>query len=893
MKAMKDQISRMPISLKGINRNPADSVPDGALFDALNMRYADSSLRPVQPKLMVDFSVPQFNILFKHAISETMFAWIGEDQGYISTYLYINGEPDTLQSQLYYFNDPATLHFAALGKSLLISCEETETTVLFLFNSDNTTYTYFEDFIPRIPYVKFERSAANTDDETKSVNITATTFAQDEANIMNAYKGMAEDLRVSRSKKGYFIGPYLVRFAWELFDGSIVGHTIPQFMNGSDLEEFFDLSIPNLIPKVRFTGYSNTMAIQIDTSDMDAIKVQYKGIISSLNMYMTNTKEFFYQSWDTMWNNGAQDWFSLCWPPDTPAANERKRTESEIFYFRCIKYSLASLGGFTVDVGVSMDDVTMIPTGEVLTPSTGLHKVYGKTLFSYNQRIFSGNIKNTLFKGQPLMGTFGVVSNFTIGTLYYIGHSYDIETPEGTRSVFTGWYPWLGYNGANWAYTIRGFIGYPDSRATRCQIWHNTIAMNDPHLVHNLTLIPVPGMNFAFNMPALYFPLDFSMGFPVVHQSGSIWQAGSPPDNPSYYDPDRIQATEFSNPFYFPAVNSYRVDGFVLAMATNAIALSQGQFGQFPIYAFTTQGIWVMTIGNGDILIETIKPLSRLIATNPNNIIGIDGAVVFACSEGLMILSGVNTVNISKDMEGSFISPLADNLDYQQIMNNLNVMTPYLSREEQQGHFRNYLTYCSIAYVVVRLNDSVQRELVLTAEESFYSYLYNIESKTWSRLSTPNIWEHFVFDWPFAYGVRSDRTGNPWLWYMDDMQNEFQDPTGDNVTYPVLNFYAETRPIKFGETISYKKVLRSILYGLIKSNPDHPFTFYIFGSPDEKNWYTLNASNTISPGEKIILGRSSFSCRSFIIVLGGHVSDQSYLSGLIFDIEKRYNQKLH
>jgi hypothetical protein len=300
-----------------------------------------------------------------------------------------------------------------------------------------------------------------------------------------------------------------------------------------------------------------------------------------------------------------------------------------------------------------------------------------------------------------------------------------------------------------------------------------------------------------------------------------------------------------------------------------------------------------MTIGNGDILIETIKPLSRLIATNPDAVIGIDGAIVFASDEGLMILSGSNSINISKDMEGSNVSPLSANTDYQQIMNTPGVMTPYLSRESQQGSFKDFLIQCSIAYVAVKLKDSTQRELILTDEGSKYSYLYNIDSKTWSRIAIPSVWEHFAYDWPYVYGIRSDRTETPWIWYMDDLQHELEDTSGDEVTDPVINFYAETRPIRFAETVSYKKILRSMLYGLIKANSDHPFVFYIFGSQDEKTWHTLNASQTFDPGERIIIGRTSFSCRSFIIVAGGNVADSSYLSGLILDIEKRYNEKFH
>ena len=116
----------------------------------------------------------------------------------------------------------------------------------------------------------------------------------------------------------------------------------------------------------------------------------------------------------------------------------------------------------------------------------------------------------------------------------------------------------------------------------------------------------------------------------------------------SYYDNNRVQATELNNPFSFPAINSYRIgNGEVLGMSTNAVALSQGQYGQFPIYAFTSEGIWTMNIGTGETLINTIRAVSREVCVNGNSVIGIGGATIFATAKGLFIISGTTVNEIS------------------------------------------------------------------------------------------------------------------------------------------------------------------------------------------------------------------------------------------------------
>jgi hypothetical protein len=83
-----------------------------------------------------------------------------------------------------------------------------------------------------------------------------------------------------------------------------------------------------------------------------------------------------------------------------------------------------------------------------------------------------------------------------------------------------------------------------------------------------------------------------------------------------------------------------------------------------------------------------------------------------------------------------------------------------------------------------------------------------------------------------------------------------------------------------------------LAYGLMNPGVEKPLTFFLFGSIDKKRWFTQNSSQLISPGEEVIVGRTSFSCRSFIAILGGYVHEDSYIQGLIADVEKRYNDKL-
>lgn len=101
---------------------------------------------------------------------------------------------------------------------------------------------------------------------------------------------------------------------------------------------------------------------------------------------------------------------------------------------------------------------------------------------------------------------------------------------------------------------------------------------------------------------------------------------------------NKLYTSEVGNPFFFPleGINTIGV-GKVLGMASTTPALSQGQFGQFPLLVFATDGIWAMEVSpNG--LYSVKQPISRDICSNPKSITQIDGAVIFISDKGAMII---------------------------------------------------------------------------------------------------------------------------------------------------------------------------------------------------------------------------------------------------------------
>lgn len=115
---------------------------------------------------------------------------------------------------------------------------------------------------------------------------------------------------------------------------------------------------------------------------------------------------------------------------------------------------------------------------------------------------------------------------------------------------------------------------------------------------------------------------------------------------------NKIYTSEVGNPFIFPlnGINTVGL-GEIRGIAAATKALSQGQFGQFPLYAFSTDGIWALEV-SGTGLYESIHPISRDVCTNPASITPIDAAIVFATEQGLKLLQGSDITLISSVMDG-------------------------------------------------------------------------------------------------------------------------------------------------------------------------------------------------------------------------------------------------
>lgn len=870
-------MSQQTIELSGIVRNlPDKTVKDGMMQELINLRPRDGALRTVGIKAR-GISTPT-DVRYIHTISEELKIYVGSSGDYLAYWIYNDGELQS--STVTAIAKSSSMQFASLKNSLMISDNTAEKTYILLYDGQSNSYKEFTTELPEIPYVTFKSEHITADDQNDTED-SSIDSDWDDARMANYVK-----IQKSKAEDGYLTGIVLLRCAWELFDGTIIKHTLPDQMPSSNLVitgtavgEYYKISRS-------FLANDLQIKLNISSGDLATLQENYKNIIKSLKIYVTlpRSPEVIYTGEKATVKQTNPVLVGLEYarkalglrPSSYNVTYDVSHLTTDIpdmkdaMFYLLKEFKLSELQPGTF-VSMKNDTVQDLATREIM-PVDNLthHSIYGERLFPYNDRIFLGKIKNKLYQGPDINGVITEPSGGSTGDPYDVSIEYDILTEDKSiLTVFSGWETFNYYNVPGSRITfglnhnnlkeLNSYWGYPDSRAITARVFIRQGGVIKLSLTKQLE--SYQSLNFSASRGE-----ELSVTFSLL-PAGTLKTVTT-----SYYDDNRVQATEINNPFYFPAINSYRIGfGKILGMSTNAIALSQGQFGQFPIFCFTTDGIWTMNIGSGENLINTITPLSRHVCNNPESITPIDGGTAFTTNKGLFIISGTQVIEISDLVNGTHNSRITGTVNYEAIANNPNLyeIKSFLCSVP-------FLTYISGAKIAWDHSED-HKELIISNSTYNYSWVYNLKHKLWFKIS--QAWESFVTDYPRTFGYKTvDAT-----YYQDDLSEE------DFSEY--IPVHLETRPLKLSRSL-FKMLNRLLVQGYL-SEPEKPFSVNLFGSTNNITWHLMNNGKLFSNGYlPLLLGRTTFSCQYFILVLGGEVDEDFYLTHVDVDFDERYGNKL-
>lgn len=189
---------------------------------------------------------------------------------------------------------------------------------------------------------------------------------------------------------------------------------------------------------------------------------------------------------------------------------------------------------------------------------------------------------------------------------------------------------------------------------------------------------------------------------------------------------NKLLVSKMDDPFIFPLTGRFTFQSKVLGVGVATTALSQGQFGQFPLYVFTEDGIWAMeTAADGSFI--TQKPLSREVCINPDSICSIDNAVVFTTEKAVMMISGSQVMNISPYMNGKHFIP---NESAVNLIKRQDGFAEFELVIKDDDPFMKFMRDAKTAY-----DYTGQRLIFISPTNKGFQYVYKIDTQTWHKIA--------------------------------------------------------------------------------------------------------------------------------------------------------------
>lgn len=906
------------INYEGITAAPSDYLcSDGQLSVAVNLIHEDGSLKPVAPPSTL-FQLNQGEtVVFIHKTSdyehfiisdtENLY-WRTMDNDNKTLFFKLNNKTllnvasigntlmlitsDGVYYQLWAVSDGNISKYKDLGNTI--------PDIQISFGLQGNFVTKILDEI------EFDNLVAIPPDDAKRVELSDTLVDKLTNPVLAGVNEMLTEAMTEDREDSKFIFPFFVRYAYRMYDESLTHHSAPILMLPSTLAAPISFMAAHKLGYVDDTAYfasiipyfsayeaSLDYMVKNFNNEIETIRA-YSDIIKSIEVFvsapiytynqqgkvttMSRAERFGKDSQEynsffigkllnqhegidnesyRLWN--MLDVFRTIytkqnetdWTVDLPLFTENEiyekiKSVSTFYHVATIPLNTALDNTSRTKIKIPASKMQTLVNLEQMTDDYDSHDIlYPKLSFTYNSRLNLANVSKLLFQG------------FSPSIQMCYSDKYEIKEGEEdmpwnniyTESTyFTAWvyiksgskivtvknqYPYVTTN------TIPYFFFYPNKNAYKAVIKDNTT-----NKYTTITLLPHDFLNGAFWFGS-FSKLDFTEGEdPEESADRSITMQ------------NQIYTSEVNNPFYFPAANVNDIGtGTIIGVAAAVKALSPGQFGQFPLYVFASDGVWAMTVSDTGVY-STENPATRDVCNNPDSITSLDTSVVFTTERGIMMLSGSETMPLTDMLIGTpvdlsvipSIKVLKDEFDiFQEIPDVFD--------------FMDYIRTAKIAY------DYKGQRLVVFNQYYTYCFMLSLRSKNWTMCTGSYL--DTVNSYPDSYVMTTDNR----LVNLSENESEI-------MSHSIML----TRPFKFDLPDIHKTITRLIQKGNFER--DH-IQQVLYGSNDLKNWFVVSSSRNA-----IIDGFRGTPYKYFRILSFPMLEKHESLSGFNTSFDTRQTNKL-
>lgn len=886
---------------KGISNSPSDFIcEDGMLAECVNMEVKENELIPVQMPVKLSVKMNDGELLLKiHNIPNSD----------VKNYVYTKKDGNNTYLSIFHIVNDSRIDYTFSKQIIVEDIRSVETlgNTVIVYDKNNVhyflysdgSYKYLGNELPKISL------SFNLSGDYKTQIGDDQVIVQNQRDSKNPYvtedvagvytAAISKFISEKATEEGKFMYPFFVRYALVLFNGELVRHSAPILMIPSTMiaPQILEYGVTIEDGKIttKFAVGSYVADLQYKVNSIDTLD-DWADIVKGVEIYISRQtvsydqnyhEDDFIESFDYNRNfyigkinkidkftdeyspsnilsgyrrnriSNIYDSSAVWQSPKRISANdfnENLISNSSIYY----KYTTLSIGnlksssdyttlntsnGYIVS-GVSTIEVenTMVDdymTNDVLIPSFAT---------VYNGRLNIANIERRLFVGfapesmvQPLDATVRPDGSTNESSLSYFDAYVYIHTASGDTVIVK--------KSGNVLMRMAGnFFFYPDTDAYKMVLVDRT---SNKHVT--LNMVEHPGLNGAYAFVNLDETISFTSGVPSISVS----------ENPKDKMLNKLFTSDVNNPFYFPlaGINTIGNDE-ILGLSAMTRPISQGQFGQYPLIAFCSDGNYALKVDTNGYY-SGISPIQEDVVIGSSKITSLEDSIVIVTQRGLMLTTGGEITKLATHMDGaSFDSTTLENAASWNEEFRL-MLESSVSHES----FITYLYGAKIAY------DYSLNRLFIYNPEKTYSYIYNLDNQSVSKIVFGEEIKSInsILDYPDTIIQNSDGSLYS-LYKKEDISSKTEHQKGLIIT----------RALKFGSMMDLKSIfrIRNIHSGFDKESY---VKCNIYGSNDGVNYY-LSASRFGKP------------YKFYRMVIYTNLLPKETLSGTIFEFEKRRTNKL-
>ena len=846
------------VELNGITyATPNSTCADGDSLILVNLRKKNGSLQPVMPGKQIASLDREYDFIYIHKNNDYE-NWLGGAGSIL--YKDITNTPTEIVVL-----DSKIKEIKSIGNTLILI---TDTQLFYLLYKDDK-YTLLGSK-PPFPVLHF---ATNNSNET--VHFTEIDGVIEWGKAQEAMESLLVKTRWEDENAYKLCGVYLVRYAIRMYDGSYILHSSPFFVNPYPAE-----GLESLLPTIKYKCPPYVVQLKRDNNDLDknasfvreyfytlqtTVSFEdfknWKDLIAGIDIFVSDelglVHEDFKNIEDCIIN--ASGGYRLLDPLsflDRSWIGGQVGSSISNEWKNRVKTNIAGTGNFYLVKSIPLQEdeitVTFPDKNDISTLKNLIHQpvlpidnfshhgISGDISYVYNQRLHVCNICTTLFQGFSMESFMDNIQKETPALT-----TYAIDVVLDNKIVSTE------YENSKESFRMNPFLSYPDTRATKMIVYvleHNT----NIRYKLEFDLLPHSRLNIAYHVDYFLEKIGFEYPGEGIYTTKN---------EPVKIFENKIKVSALNNPFVFPNENTYVAgNGKVVALASNAIPVSEGQFGQYPLYVFTEDGIYALMTGSGDIVYSNISPVSREVPVS-GSVVPVTDAVFFLTKRGAMLIAGRDTISLSQMLDGE--KP-AENIEHFNKI--IEIMTPGL--------------VCNIEAFMDFIKGSVdvfynykENEVIISSISKRYAYVYSFNSKTW--YITTHVFSKIENTYPNLYGVSENKI------------LDISEPGDDKTKVLCLS-----RPVKFG-TEDKKVLSRMVLKSYLNATSN--FGLFTFSSDDFIN-FRIKSNRGIFKREirdldTGLMIQNSF--KSYAYLFAGELGAGSRINYIEMDVKKMYdNDKL-